>query len=200
MQVFATELEVLEPYAVACAWLLFALIFFIRKKPPQTSETVRDRRSLIGLLLQIVGYVIVRLGLRAPAAGFLNLGPFGDVGAAVVAIGFMAASLYLTYAAVKTLGKQWSLAARLVQEHQLVTEGPYRLVRHPIYTAMFGMLIGTAIAVSQWQALIISTAVFLFGTMLRIRAEEQLLLDAFGNTYRNYAHTVPALIPWWHGV
>jgi protein-S-isoprenylcysteine O-methyltransferase Ste14 len=190
-------LQVLELYAVACAWLIFALIFFTRKRPPQTSEKVRDRRSLIGLLLQIVGFAIVRLGLRAPASGFLELGPVAETSVAVVGIGLMAASLFLTYAAVKTLGKQWSLAARLVQEHQLIREGPYSLVRHPIYTAMFGMLVGTDLAVSHWQTLILSSAVFLAGTMLRIRAEEQLLSAAFGDAYRTYARAVPALIPWW---
>lgn len=197
MQEFAAMLQALELYAVGCAWLLFALAFFVRKRPPQVQEKTRDRHSVIGLCFQIVGYVIVRLGLRAPATGFLQLGAIGEIGAAIVAVGIMAASLYLTYAAVYTLGRQWSLAARLVQGHELVTAGPYRLVRHPIYTGMFGMLVGTAIAVSQWQALLIGAAVFLPGTVLRIRAEEQLLLAEFGDTYRDYVRTVPALIPRW---
>ena len=129
--------------------------------------------------------------------GFLRLGLIGDIISAGVAFGVLTMSLYLAYSAVQTLGKHWSLVARLVQEHQLVTSGPYHLVRHPIYTAMLGMLVGMAIAVSKWQFLLIATALFLPGTLLRIRTEEQLLLATFGDAYRNYIQTVPALIPRW---
>ena len=128
--------------------MLFTLVFFSRKKPVQASEQARDRRSLFGLLLQGVGYAVLRLGLRAPGVWFLPLGVLGEISSAIVAFGIMAASIYFTYAAVQTLGKQWSLAARLVQGHELVTGGPYSLVRHPIYTSMFGMLIGMAVAMS----------------------------------------------------
>jgi len=48
-------------------------------------------------------------------------------------------------AAVQRLGKQWSIAARVTEDHELVTEGPYRIVRNPIYTGMFGMMVATAI-------------------------------------------------------
>jgi protein-S-isoprenylcysteine O-methyltransferase Ste14 len=123
-------------------------------------------------------------------------GGIAEISAAVLALAVLPVSLYLAYAAVRTLGKQWSLAARLVQDHDLVQEGPYDLVRHPIYSSMFGMLIGTAIAVSSWQTLLVGSAVFLLGTALRIHAEERLLVAAFGDAYRSYALRVPALIPW----
>ena len=95
------------------------------------------------------------------------------------------------------LGRQWSLGARVVQGHELITGGAYSLVRHPIYTGMFGMLLGTALAVSSWWALLAGAAVFLLGTALRIRVEERLLMAEFGEAYRDYARTVPALLLWW---
>jgi len=197
MQEFVINLQTIELCVVGCGWLLFTLVFFSRKRPPQLPEQARDQRYLIGLFFQFVSYAILRFGYRAPGVWFLPLGMTGEVGSAIVAFGIMAASIYFTYAALQTLGKQWSLAARLVQGHELVTGGPYSLVRHPIYTSMFGMLIGTAIAMSQWPELLIGIVIFLLGTALRIRAEEQLLIDAFGDEYREYARKVPALIPGW---
>ncbi len=197
MQNFASHLPQFELYEVTIGWLVFALIFLTRKRAPRTAEQVRDRRAVVGLLIQIAGYAIVRLGLRPPGTGFLAAGPSAEIAAALIACALMVASLYLSYAAVRTLGKQWSLAARLVQGHELVQAGPYALVRHPIYTGMFGMLVATAIAVSSWPALLIASAVFAFGTALRIHVEEQLLVTAFGDVYLSYARGVPALIPWW---
>lgn len=103
----------------------------------------------------------------------------------------------LIYAALRVLGKQWSLGARVVEGHELVTSGAYGLVRHPIYTGMLGMLLGSALAVSSWWALLAGALVFLIGTGLRVRAEERLLIAEFGEAYRDYARTVPALVPWW---
>jgi protein-S-isoprenylcysteine O-methyltransferase Ste14 len=197
MQQFAATVLALEPLAMGCEWVLFALAFFSRKRPPASPEQVRDPRAIFGLILQLAGFGIIRLGDRTPGSPFLQLGAVGETGAALVAVGIMTASVVLTYAAVRTLGKQWSLAARLVQGHQLVREGPYGRVRHPIYTAMFGMLLGTAIAVSRWQGLVAGSAVFLLGTWLRVHAEEHLLMTAFGDAYRDYVRAVPALIPWW---
>lgn len=147
MQELTGWLPWIELYGVAGAWVLFALVFFSRKRPPRTGETIRDRRSIIGLLIQIVGFIIVRLGLRAPGVSFLPLGNPGAIGTALVAYVILMASIGLAWAAVRTLGKQWSLAARLVEGHDLITEGPYGYLRHPIYTAMLGMLVGTAIAI-----------------------------------------------------
>ena len=196
MQQFAAALPWLEPSEVGLAWLLFAVIFLTRRRQVRVIEQFRDRRAAIGLLLQVAGYGIVRWGLRTPGSGFLVGDATAGVVTAPLALVILAVSLLLAYAAVQTLGKQWSLAARLVQGHDLIEAGPYALVRHPIYTSMFGMLIGTAIAVSSWQALLIGGAVFLVGTAVRIRVEEQLLVAAFGDKYRSYAAVVPPFIPW----
>jgi protein-S-isoprenylcysteine O-methyltransferase Ste14 len=185
-----------ELYAVGVAWLIFFFIFFARPRPARLKELARDRRSVLGLLTQMTGYVIVRVGLRPPGVGFLGPESALEVAPAILALAVLLASLGLSYASVHTLGKQWSLTARLVQGHEFIHEGPYALVRHPIYTAMLGMLLGTAFAVSSWQAMVVGSVVFLLGTTWRIRAEEHLLVEAFGDAYRAYISTVPALMPW----
>ena len=73
--------------------------------------------------------------------------------------------------------------------------GPYRFVRNPIYTAMFGMLLATGLAISHWAALIGAGLVFAIGTRMRIRSEEKLLRESFGPEFEAYARSVPALVP-----
>jgi protein-S-isoprenylcysteine O-methyltransferase Ste14 len=97
--------------------------------------------------------------------------------------------------AVKTLGKEWSITARMVQDHKLATKGPYAHVRHPIYTGMLGMLIATGLAVSHGIVLVAAIVVFAIGTWIRVRIEEELLRQTFGTQFEEYARRVPAVIP-----
>jgi protein-S-isoprenylcysteine O-methyltransferase Ste14 len=83
----------------------------------------------------------------------------------------------------------------VLEGHKLVTEGPYGIVRNPIYAGMFGMLIATGLATSQFAYLVVATAVYRLGTTIRIRSEEKLLREAFGEQFREYERLVPALLP-----
>lgn len=115
--------------------------------------------------------------------------------ASVLAIGAAVGSVWLVIAAVNTLGKEWSLTARLVEGHKLATSGAYAYVRHPIYTGMLGMLIATGLAMSHWLALLVALAVFLVGTRIRVLHEEKLLREAFGPEFEDYARRVRAILP-----
>ena len=96
---------------------------------------------------------------------------------------------------MRTLGKQWSLQARVLEHHELIRRGPYRIVRHPIYTGMFGMLVASSLAHGHRLGLVIASLVCYLGTVMRIRSEEKLLREQFGSEYEDYAHEVPAFIP-----
>jgi protein-S-isoprenylcysteine O-methyltransferase Ste14 len=104
-------------------------------------------------------------------------------------------SVWLNVVAIRTLGKQWSVAARLREAHKLVTEGPYRVVRHPIYAANFGLLLATGLAFSRLGPLLLASLAFWIGSVIRVRGEERLLREAFGEEYEAYARRVPALFP-----
>jgi len=104
-------------------------------------------------------------------------------------------SVWFCSASIRTLGEQWSLAARVVEGHKLVTKGPYSIVRNPIYTGMFGMLLATGLAVSHWIGLMIAIVIFAIGTFIRVRSEERLLREMFGPEFEAYARKVPAVIP-----
>ncbi len=82
-----------------------------------------------------------------------------------------------------------------MEGHKLITEGPYRHVRNPIYTAMLGMLIATGLAMRHWTALIVAVVPFAVGLVIRVRSEEKLLRAAFGKEFEDYAERVPAVLP-----
>jgi len=104
-------------------------------------------------------------------------------------------SVWFGLSAVRTLGKQWSYEARVIEGHELVTQGPYRWVRHPIYTAMLGKLLASNLAFGAWPGLLIAGTIFVVGTLIRIRAEEKLLRATFGEQYEAYARRVSAFVP-----
>ena len=110
----------------------------------------------------------------------------------ILAIG----SVWFCTVAIRTLGTQWSLAARVLEGHKLVTQGPYSVVRNPIYTGMLGMLLATGLAVSQLVGLVLAIGRYAIGTFIRVRSEEKLLRQTFGPEFDAYAHEVPAVIPY----
>jgi len=180
---------------VFCCWIGFAAVFFLSRRPHASKERKRDRRAVLGVLIAMVGYAIVWSVRRKE---FLLLPQAGTaVGAllSLVALILALSSVWLTGAAVRHLGKQWAVAARVLEQHELITDGPYAIVRNPIYTGMLGMLIATGLALSEWWAIILGVVVYLIGTTIRIRVEEKLLKDAFGEKFEAYARTVSAIIP-----
>ena len=183
---------------VMVCWFVFAGVFILRKKPPSPPDRRRERGSLIGVALQGVSYGLVWGVHRqyfTPIVSGNELRELISIVAGVLAILAAIGSVWLITAAVKTLGKEWSLTARLVEGHKLATSGPYAWVRHPIYTGMLGMLVATGLAYSRWLALLAAVVVFFIGTMIRVRSEEKLLREAFGKEFENYAQRVPAIVP-----
>jgi protein-S-isoprenylcysteine O-methyltransferase Ste14 len=94
----------------------------------------------------------------------------------------------------KHLGRNWSGAITIVEDHQLVRSGPYRMLRHPIYTAMLGMFVGSAIVSGEVHALI-AVLMISFAYWRKIRMEEGALLGQFGATYEDYRKRSWAVLP-----
>lgn len=147
-------------FVLILGWLIFAAVFLTRKKPPQAAESKRDRASISGIVLQGVAYALIWSVRRPIFSPIIHLGwPF-DIAAVAITIALVACSIWMVITAVRTLGKQWSLTARLVEGHALITEGPYRLVRHPIYTGMFGMMLATGLVMTYWFILLAAIIIF----------------------------------------
>jgi len=104
------------------------------------------------------------------------------------------AGFALTWWARIHLGKDWSAAVTLKENHALVRSGPYALMRHPIYTGLLLAFAGTVLAedaASAW----LGFALVAFGFVLKLPREERLLIAHFGETYKDYQARVRALVP-----
>jgi protein-S-isoprenylcysteine O-methyltransferase Ste14 len=192
-----TPLALATLSGVIICWMMFAGIFLFRKKPPTAPEARRDKRAKLGVVLQMVGYFLVFF--QPPRRPFLPPVPAlsGTVSIifSVFTVGLAAGSVWLVASSVRVLGRQWAVSARLVEDHKLITMGPYAFVRNPIYTGMFGMLIATGFATEHWVALIAAVVIFGVGLVIRVRLEEKLLRAAFRDEFEDYARRVPAVLP-----
>ena len=180
---------------VLLSWFAFVILFLARQKPPTAPESKRDRASIAGIVLQGFSFGIVWSVRRQWFTPMFSVRRSIEILLAILTMVLAITTVWFCSTAIRALGKQWSLAARLVEGHKLVKEGPYSVVRNPIYTGMFGMLLATGLAVSHWIGLLVAVVVFAIGTAIRVRSEEKLLREAFGREFEDYAQRVPAVIP-----
>lgn len=106
-----------------------------------------------------------------------------------------AAGLVFAVWARRTLGANWSGVVTLKEGHELIQRGPYRLVRHPIYTGVLMLVLGTGIVVGEVRSFL-ATLFFIFSFSLRIRDEEKVLSQQFPQEYAAYKKHTEMLIPW----
>jgi protein-S-isoprenylcysteine O-methyltransferase Ste14 len=92
------------------------------------------------------------------------------------------------------LGRNWSSVVQLKQEHELVSRGPYRYVRHPIYSGLLLAFAGTAIKVGDWRGML-AVAIVLASFWRKLRMEERWLAEQFGPAYSDYVARTKALVP-----
>jgi protein-S-isoprenylcysteine O-methyltransferase Ste14 len=112
----------------------------------------------------------------------------------IVALILVIAGLGFAIWARLHLGTNWSAEVSIKDKHQLVVSGPYRFVRHPIYSGILLAVLGTAIAVGRTRAAIALGLAFI-GFWLKLSIEEEWMAETFGTAYTDYQIEVAALIP-----
>ena len=177
------------------SWVAFVITFLVHQKPPSPPDKKRDPKSIVGIVLQGLSYAIVWMVSRVWFTPIFAANRFTEIALSILTTILAIASVWFCAAAIRTLGAQWSLAARVVEGHKLVTEGPYSVVRNPIYTGMLGMLLATGLAVSHWIGLVLAVIFFGIGTFIRVHSEEKLLCEMFGREFDDYKQRVRAVIP-----
>ncbi len=165
-------------------WCAPFVIGFVRtkRKPFQLDRTARW-----GMVLECVAYSLLWQG-----AFWLTSADWWRITLSLV---FFSLACLLSWTCTHALGKQWRVDAALGPEHALVRSGPYRIIRHPIYTSMLCVLLGTGFVVTSLTLLLVAVIVFFIGTEIRMRVEDRLLQSAFGKQFKEYEQTVPRLIP-----
>lgn len=184
----------------AAAFILGMLVFFATlimarlraNKNPKVSNAGQANITWLWIAVQGVGIGLAGMGrvdiLAGPPTAAM-------VVRALIVLALMLAAVWLFDASSRTMGRNWSLVARTRSDHSLVQTGPFALVRHPIYVALFLFMCAMAVAYGHTRNLIVAVPVFALGTWLRIRHEERLLREMFGVEYDAYAARVRRFVP-----
>jgi protein-S-isoprenylcysteine O-methyltransferase Ste14 len=109
-------------------------------------------------------------------------------------LALVGAGMLFSFWARAVIGRNWSGTVTLKENHELVRRGPYRLVRHPIYTGLLAAATGTAVIYLRpvgFVGLLVIAASFWY----KLRTEEEFMVQHFGEEYRQYRMQVRALIP-----
>jgi protein-S-isoprenylcysteine O-methyltransferase Ste14 len=171
--------------AIAIAWLIFWVYWFASAVGVKEGRASRRRVPLNGVTI-----VAVLLLLRV-----LHGGNFAVDSAPLEAIGVVlfASGIALAVWARVHLGRNWGMPMTQKAEPELITSGPYRLVRHPIYSGILLGLLGTALATNLYWLIIagVMGAYFLYSA----KVEERLLTAAFPSVYPSYRARTKMLIP-----
>jgi protein-S-isoprenylcysteine O-methyltransferase Ste14 len=95
------------------------------------------------------------------------------------------------------LGRFFSRTVQIQTEHKVITEGPYRWIRHPAYAGMILIYAGIIMSIGTWLGALLTFSIVTISLLYRIRVEERTLLDAFGDEYRDYMKQTWFLFPGW---
>ena len=175
-------------------WVYFVVYWMVRAAH---GKKIAERQSLASALAHRipigVGWWLLVIR-RLPWPMNLQVTPHTDfflaTGTVTCVLG-----LYVTIWARRTLAGNWSSDVTFKEGHELIRTGPYRYVRHPIYTGLLIMWIGTAIEIGQLRGWV-AVALVTIGFWIKLSQEERLMLRHFPEEYPRYQKEVKALVPW----
>jgi len=179
--------------AIIVCWGAFALVWIIGAVfNARRSPAVRTR-TMGRLQLLIAGAVAWAVLLLVPDSDWERLTI--DAGwIRWLGLVLLVASTVFVIRARFSLGLMWSSDVIAREDHQLRTDGPYGMVRHPIYTGLLLALLGSTLALGDWRA-ILAFALAAGALWRKLRIEERWMRQQFGDAYQAYSERVAALIP-----
>ena len=187
-------------YGLWAAWMLSWALAAPWSRRSQAKPSALDQA--IHLVPTLLGGTMLffasRVGMRESSLALLHLQlwrPAPALGWAICAL--CAAGFAFTWWARLTLGDLWSGSVSRKEEHEIVERGPYRLVRHPIYTGLISSAFALAIQIGETGPLA-GAALLALGFFLKARLEERFLAEQLGQgAYADYRRRTPMLAPFW---
>ena len=188
-------------YIILACWVIFALYWFISASSVKSTQETKGRLAgnwhsiwliIGGLFLSNVPF-LAKVGVSISALTILLIPRSTAVN--VVIVFFAVSGLIVAMMARRALAGNWSRAVAFKEDHELITTGLYRYVRHPIYTGVLLMVLATALFVGTLSAAI-GFIIIVLGLWSKLRAEEELLTKHFPKEYPAYKDRTKALIPY----
>jgi protein-S-isoprenylcysteine O-methyltransferase Ste14 len=187
----ATHIASIAAYA---SWIVILVVWLNGMRGRKlTAYRSKGAYQLIASVLIFLSFVILLSQVRSGILKFAVTSRtplMVSLGASLAVVG----ALFAVWARV-TLGSNWSGgAATIKRDHELMSAGPYKLVRHPIYTGFIATEIGTALTMGT-LASYVAVLLGIIGFLMRIRSEEQLMMTQFQDAYSAYKVRTKTLVP-----
>ena len=174
-------------YVIIVAGIVLWFYPFVPAHQKTAPASVVNRRSRWGMLFQFLAFTLLWQGkFWTRPLRFWQ---------ALISVLLFVLAISLSWTSARALVGQLRADAALGADHRLVRSGPYSLVRNPIYLSMLLLLSAIGIAITSWQLFLPALIIFVIGTEIRVRTEEQLLASRFGTSFQDYKNKVPAYIP-----
>ncbi len=168
---------------------------FNRKRKQQKIDEQRvtvQERILLGLLT--LGGLLVPIVYAT--TNWLDFADYKlPVGAGWFGVLLAAGAVLVFWRGHVDLGLNWSPSLEIREKHELITRGIYRVIRHPMYASQWLLVFATPLLLQNWIAGFFNLLVFIPFYLLRVRAEEQMMIDEFGDQYRAYMQKVGGVLP-----
>jgi protein-S-isoprenylcysteine O-methyltransferase Ste14 len=180
----------------AILWVVYfgARIFFQKQiKGPLEYTRINEKQETLLFRLFALAFVLLPLYFLTPWIDFASISLLfwlRWVGGIITCAG-----LVLFSWSHLALGRNWTAVLALSNEHEMVQSGPYRYVRHPMYSAFFIIGIGFALLSANWLIGLIYLVPLLVMYVTRVSLEEKMMIDRFGDSYREYMKHTGRLLP-----
>jgi len=172
-------------------WTIFWVYWGIASRNSAATEKSESQASTtFHQLVLAFSLLLLLIPVTGLTARFLPQTAFLVIAGLLIQIGGMLLAVW----ARRHLGRNWSGEVRIAVDHQLIRTGPYRSLRHPIYTAMLGMFLGSALITGQIHSLV-ALAILTAAYWRKSRREEEILRENFGVEYDAYCNDTWALVP-----
>jgi protein-S-isoprenylcysteine O-methyltransferase Ste14 len=193
IEMAAQQLNLLAVVSLAACWGAVVLAWLAGAIYYQSREPAERTRASYLSPIWITTVIMVVVSAAVPRADWLPL-EVHSPGIRLLGLAILLAATALTLWARLALGAMWTAAPTVKQEHQLRTSGPYAITRHPIYTGLLGMVLGSGLlaGAGRW---ILYFPIYLVLLQFKIHTEERLMLAEFPDDYPRYRQRVPRLIP-----
>ena len=191
---------------IILCWVIFFVVILVgalRTKPTVEREPLSNK-VFYGLPIVLAIFLLFK-GLSsqtAPGTGLTQpLYPLyvqvlpATTSIMIIGVVLTMFGLFIALWARVILGTNWSGSVTFKEEHELIVKGPYAYVRHPLYTGLIMMFLGTAVEAGTPGALI-GFPLFFIGCWIKLKQEESLMTKHFGEEYTRYTTKVKALIPY----
>lgn len=194
-----------HPTVASTLFLVFTATYlairgvFARRMRRAKAVSKADLRDRLLILLVGLGQIVLPcIVATQPVLAFASRAQ----PAACTAIGalVMAAGVFLFWRSHADLGDSWSVTLELNAAHRLVTDGLYRQVRHPMYASFLVLGAGQALLVANWIAGLSGLAATALLIAVRLPREEAMMIERFGDQYRDYRRRVGAILPRWRRI